>query len=104
MMNGSARQRFDVDTLLSPSFLKTIEGTGNQPKEAALPMDIFKLDVAAYLASFGDAMATIPQLRRINENVSSNRLKCEAVKPTVNPEPRRKPVGVAGSRFGFTQH
>jgi hypothetical protein len=104
LMNGSSRQRFDVDSLLSPSFRKTIEGSKNQSREAALPADIFKLDVAAYLASFGDTMADIPQLRRITENAGSSRLKCEALKPAVNLDPRRKPLGASSSRFGFTQH
>lgn len=113
----SEKKRFSVDTLLSPSFAKTLDQDKELNTAAVFPQDIFKIDVSAYLADFAGLQTEAPSkpkerapaaLQPLNENTTNGRVQRDLLGIKQNPlqaaDLRRRQAAATASRFGFTKH
>jgi hypothetical protein len=111
-MYAVPRKRFDVDSLLSPSFAKIFEESGADTKPIAWPADIFRIDVNDFLADFAATSAGCLPLKPISENNSgtkgyrtvlgSKENTLQAALATADA--KRRSAAAVPSRFGFTKH
>jgi hypothetical protein len=108
-MSLPSRQPLDVSALLSPRFAKSIESGPGGSDPVAFPLDIFKLDVSAYLGQFGAVLAGAAPLRSVGEGPNGC-LNGGVLPRKQNPslavaqaELKRKVQAPVASRFGFTK-
>jgi hypothetical protein len=100
-----------MESLLSPIFARTLEEKNLQTRPAALPVDIFRIDVGDFLDEFADGHVAYVPLRTINQNVPFQKGQYETAPMKENPlqaalanADLKKKAAAGSSRFGFTKH
>jgi hypothetical protein len=110
-MHAFTRKRFEMNSLLSPTFAKTLEDKNAQVTPSALPVDIFRIDVGDFIDEFADGHAAYVPLKPVNQNVPFSRIQREVASMKENPlqavlanADLKQKVAAGSSRFGFTKH
>jgi hypothetical protein len=111
-MYALTRKRFEMESLLSPAFAKTLEEKKVETEPASLSVDIFRIDVGDFLDEFADGEPAYVPLKPVNQNMPFPRAQRENAPAKENPvqaafanaDQKKKTVLTGSTRFGFTKH